>query len=464
MKKRKKCAENKRGQTGRASELLPGVTHPDAAGIDVGAEELVVAVDPQKTAEAVRTFGSYTGELHALRDWLLSCGVKTVAMESTGNYWIAAYQILEDAGIEVCLVNAKYVKGVPGKKTDVCDAQWLQQLHRAGLLRKSFRPHRQIVPIRYLTRHRASLVEASSQMLLHMQKVLTEMNLKLTQVLSDIDGKSALAIIEAIVAGERDREKLARLCDRRCRSTREERMAALEGDYREEYIFVLGQCLERWQRTQADLEKVDAKLQELLAALHEQGAASAEFARKPHHKRHKNCPSFEVFREAWHFYGVDLAAIDGVSAGLLTVLMSELGTGEQICAAFGSSGAFASWLGLCPDNRISGGRVLRAKTRSVKNRVANALRLAAFGLSNSKSKLGEFARRMKARLGKAEGITATAHKLARIIYSMIKTRASFDPQKAFAESPVNRTKRVKRLRSLAERLGFAVVENQPLAA
>ena len=452
---KKKNTKTRRRTNKKTRHLLDTNINPDAAGIDVGAEELVAAVPAERSAEPVRTFSTFTSGLHELRDWLLEHGVKTVAMESTGNYWIAAYQILEDAGLEVVLTNARHIKAVPGKKTDVCDAQWIQQLHRAGLLRKSFRPDRGIVPFRYLMRHRAGLVEKGSTCLRRMQKVLTEMNLKLHHVFSDIDGASSLAIIDAILGGERDPEVLWKLRDKRCRTTKADFLAAVEGDLRPEYLFVLGQELAAWREVGRQVAECDAQVEVLLA-----GVAGVTDAAAPVPCKkigHKNAPGFDVRAEAFRFYGVDLSTIDGVSTTTLAVLMSELGTGEQVLENFRSAGAFASWLGLCPDNRISGGKVLKSKTRPVANRVSAALRMCAFCLNNSKGKLGQFNRRMKGRLGKAEGITATAHKIARIIYGMIESRKPYDDAEAFKTNPISEAKRLRALEKAAKSLGMKLV-------
>lgn len=443
--------------TKKSKGVLERILHPDAAGIDVGAQELVVAVPEGRDERSVRTFESFTSSLFALRDWLLQCGIKTVAMESTGNYWIGIYGILEEAGLDVHLVNARHVKGVPGKKTDVCDARWLQQLHAAGLLAKSFRPPQEIAPIRYVMRHRSQLVESAGRHLLLMQKVLTEMNLKLQHVLSDIDGASARAIIDAILEGERDAEKLAALCDQRCRSPRAKIIAALQGDYRQEYLLVLAQCRNAWKRIQEDITQLDGELKGMISKVGEAAQESLPEGKPRQHALHKNSPAFDIYDEAWRFYGVDLSSIDGISAGTIATLMTELGTGSQIRAAFASGQAFCSWLGLCPDNRISGGKVLKAKTRTVSNRVATAFRLAAQALSHNKAQLGDYCRRMKARLGKAEGITATAHKLARIVFSMIANRQTFDESKAFQLSPLRKAKRIKTLKKAAEKLGFQLI-------
>lgn len=437
---------------------LNPAAHPDAAGIDIGAEELVAAVPPGRCEDTVRTFSGFTSGVLALRDWLLECGIKTVALESTGNYWIMTYGTLEDAGIEVYLVNARHVKGVPGKKTDVCDAQWLQQLHAAGLLKKSFRPHKDIVPLRYLMRHRGELIAEGARHLQHMQKVCNEMNLHLHHVFSDIDGVSAQRIISAILKGERDPAVLAALRDHRCRTPLEKIKEALRGDYRAEYLFVLGQCQRRWEQVGEALAECDTQIAMLAAAV--QGDSDAPLPPAPREQRrlHKNTPStLPIYEEAHRFYGVDLSAVPGVSAGVLTTLMSELGTGTQIRKAFRSTEAFASWLGLCPDNRVSGGKVLKAKTRKVPSRVAAALRMAAQALRQSQCRLGEFTRRIKARLGKAEGITATAHKIARILYGMIASGKAYDENEAFKLTPSSKARRILNLQKQAQAFGLQLV-------
>jgi hypothetical protein len=360
-------------------------THPDAAGIDVGAEEFVVSVPPDRCEVTVRTYATFTSGTHALRDWLLECGVKTAAMESTGNYWITLYDVLTAAGIDVYLVNARHVKGVPGKKTDVCDAQWLQQLHAAGLLRKSFRPALDIVPLRFLMPHRSEMVADAAKQLQLMQKSLTEMNLKLQHVFSDIDGVSAQAIIDAILAGERDPKKLAALRDKRCRSSAEDIIEALRGDYREEYLFVLGQSQRTYRQLREAIATCDEKLGELAAQVECEVSGPLPEAPKGQRNVGKNSLQFAVFETAWRFYGVDLGGVPGVSSGVLCALMSEVGTREQLLAAFSTPERFASWMGLCPDNRISGGKVLKARTRKVASRLAGAFRLGVFGLQSKRS-------------------------------------------------------------------------------
>jgi transposase len=443
-----------------ATAALNPSAHPDAAGIDIGAEELVTAVAPGRCENTVRTFSSFTSGVLALRDWLLECGIKTAALESTGNYWITTYTLLEEAGIEVYLVNARHVKGVPGKKTDVCDAQWLQQLHAAGLLKKSYRPHKDIVPLRYLMRHRAELVTEGARQVQLMQKVLSEMNLHIQHVFSDVDGQSAQRIISAILAGERDALKLAAMRDCRCRTPLAKILESLRGDYRAEYLFVLGQCQKRWTQCNEAVVECDEQLARLSAAVigdgQDQGPLPAPSNRRQH-SMHKNSLTIPIYEEAWRFYGVDLSTVPGIGAGTLAVLISELGTGSQIKSAFRSAEAFSSWLGLCPDNRVSGGKVLKAKTRKVPSRVAAALRLAAQGMRNTETMLGEYSRRMKARLGKAEGITATAHKLARILYGMITTRMPYNETEAFKQTPSSKARRLQNLQKQASKFGLQLV-------
>jgi transposase len=458
--KSSKRRRTKKATASAAKPALDLLTHPAAAGIDVGAEEFVAAVPPGPGGEDVdfvRTFPSFTSGVEALRDWLLTCGIKTAAIESTGNYWITLYDTLTQAGIEVYLVNARHIKGVPGKKTDVCDARWLQQLHAAGLLRKSFRPAQDIVPLRFVMRHRAEMCGDASRQLQHMQKALTEMNLKIHHVFSDIDGGSALAIIEAILAGERDADRLAALRDQRCKSPLETIKEALRGDYRPEYLFVLRQSYQSWQQLRAAMAECDLQIAALSAqVVRTVDAPLPPPAGKHQHRPHKNSPQMTIFHEAWRFYGVDLSLVPGAGASVLTMLMSEVGTREQLLSAFPTAAAFCSWMGLCPDNRISGGKLLKARTRKVPCRLAGALRLGAFGLNQSRNGMGDYHRRMKARLGKAEGTVATAHKLARILYAMIKNQTAYDENEAFKITPSAATRRRRRLERQAAALGLVL--------
>ncbi len=447
---------SKRKYNRKTKHLLTQNIHTDAGGIDIGAEELVVAVPPGRDSQPVRTFPSFTSDILEMRDWLVSCGITTVAMESTGSYWIPSYDILEEAGIKVCLVNARHVKGVPGKKTDVCDAQWLQQLHTAGLLKASFRPTRVVVAVRQLVRYRSQLVKDTGRHLQHMQKALTEMNVKLHHVFSDLDGVSAMRIIESILAGERDPETLWKLRDKRCRATRETFDKSIQGDWQESQLFILGQCLNTWKQTRESIEACNEKIKSLMDGVEKETGDPPPQAPGAQRRAGKNDPGFDVYQTAYHYYGVDLSSIDGIGAGAITTLMSEVGNARDLLTNFKSGGHFASWLGLCPDNRISGGKVLSCKTRRVVNRLAAALRMSAQGVMNSKSEMGNYCRRMKARLGKAEGTTAVAHKLARLIYALVQSKEPYDEAKAFQINAKTKARRIKSLKKMAKSLGMQV--------
>ena len=437
-------------------DLLQEIKNPNAGGIDLASAEAVVAVPMGRDPSAVRTFSLYTRGLHELRDWLLTCGITTVAVESTANYWVCLYDVLEEAGIEVWLVNARHVKRVPGRKTDVCDAQWLQRLHCSGLLTKAFRPAQQIVGLRHLMRHRAGLVQRAIAALQKVQKTLVECNLRLHHVLSDLDGATGQRLVEAILAGEHDPEKLALLRDRRCRVSHQELVDSLRGHYRPEYLFVLQQDWDHWKQTRVAIEQCDRKIDEWLKSVElEESYPEAKIESVA--RSHKNSFGLDLQQEALRFYGVDLCTIPGVSTSTVAVLMSEVGSRSDLLKHFANAQAFSSWLCLCPENRITGGKVFASKTRKSSNRLATALRMAAQGLSNAKSALGDYSRAMKARLGKAEGITATAHKLARIIFSMIATRQSYDPEKSFALTPRKRSRLIATMERRAQRLGFTLV-------
>lgn len=447
---------NPKSKPPKIHDLFEEIKNPDAAGIDLAASEAVVAVGVGRDTVAVRTFSLFTRGLHELRDWLQQCGVRTVALESTGNYWVCLYEVLEEAGIDVWLVNARHVKRVPGRKTDVCDAQWLQQLHRCGLLRKAFRPAQKIAGLRHVIRHRSALLQRAAAALQMVQKTLVECNLRLHHVLSDLDGVSGQRLVEAILAGEHDPKKLAQLRDGRCRVSTQQLIAALEGHYRAEYLFVLQQDWEHWKQTRAAIEQCDQKLEQLIKAIEVEQSEPPAKLEVPA-RSHKNSFSFNLQEEGLRFYGVDLCTVPGFSTSTLAVLMSEVGSAADLREHFANAQAFSSWLCLCPENRITGGKVFASKTRQSSNRLAAALRMAVQGLSHSKTALGDYCRAMKARLGKAEGVTATAHKLARIIYAMIAHQQNYDPLKPFAMTPRKQSRMIASLKRKAERLGLLLV-------
>lgn len=440
------------------------VLNPTAAGIDIGATEIYVAVHPECDPEPVRCFATFTGDLQRLADWLKTCGVDSVAMESTGVYWIPLFQLLEERGFEVCLVNARYYQNVPGRRTDVSDCQWLRHLHSVGLLRPSFRPADQVCALRSLVRHRESLIQAASSHVLRMQKALNQMNLQIHHVISDITGVTGLRIIQAVLDGERDPVKLAGLRDVRIKASEETIVKSLVGDYRREHLFTLRQSLAAWRNYQKLMTECDREIEEHLTGFDAKIDALANplpAAKVRRRSLYTNEPSFDLRGHLYRIFGVDLTAIPGISVLTAHTLLAEVGPD---LARFRSGAAFASWLGLCPDNDISGGKTLSVKTRPVNNRAATALRMAVNGLHKSQTWLGNFFRRMRAKLGPPKAITATAHKLARIVFQILSTRQPYD-ESIFAQSEQTARLRTEaRLKAQAKALGFHLVPAEPTAA
>ena len=441
-----------RKKTRLQSVTEPPQVRPDVAGIDISPEVIYVAVDARHQMP-VRRFGTFTGELRRIADWLRECGVRSVAMESTGVYWIPLYQVLEECGIEIYLVNARHYKNVPGRKTDVCDSAWLQYLHAVGLLQGSFRPEQQICAFRMVLRHRQALVQFASQHIQHMQKSLDQMNVQVHRVLSDITGLSGLAIMDAIVAGERDGRRLAALRHGRVQASEETIVAALEGDYRAEHVFTLQLSLESYRHYQSQIATCDRRLRTMLDQL--EGRSDCQQAPPPARKKMRTPKDEQLRAKFFRIFGTDLTAIPSVNVGTVEVLLGEVGPDLR---RFRSAGAFANWLGLCPNETITGGRVLASKTRQVESRLALSLRMAAESLCRDKSYLGVFYRHMKARLrGAPEAITAAAHKLARIIYTLIVKGVPYDDG-VFAEvEQRNREKQRLRLIKQARTMGYNLV-------
>jgi transposase len=375
-------------------------------------------------------------------------------MESTGVYWIPLYQILERRGLQVFLVNAQHVKNVPGRKSDVSDCQWIQYLHSVGLLKPSFRPPDEICVIRSLWRHRESLVQMAAEHIMHMQKALSEMKLQLHHVLSDITGLSGLKILDSILAGERDPVKLASLCNGRVRSPREVVAKSLEGDYREEHLFALRQSLAGYRFYQSLLAEVDLELEAKTRELPQAVDGSEEMPTRTKecaYHRAGNEPAFDLRSEMFRIAGVDLTNVPGISALTAYTILMEVGPDVS---RFRNASAFASWLGLCPEKQVSGGKVLYSRSRKVKNRGAIALRLGAHCLYRAKNYLGQFHRRMKWRLGGPEAVTATAHKLARIVYHMLSTKEPYSEEVLVACDHLASKRAETRLRRQAANLGY----------
>jgi len=444
----------------RSHPPLPTL-HPHAAGLDVGAREIYVAVPPGPGGRTVRSFPTFTEDLHALRDWLRDCGVTTVAMESTGVYWIPLFQILEAAGIEVCLVNARHCKNLPGRKTDVQDCQWLQYLHSVGLLRGSFRPADQVCAVRAILRHRDALVRGAGRCVSHLHKALTQMNVQLQHVISDLTGVTGQAILEALLAGERDPQKLAALKDHRIKASRDTIAKSLRGDWRAEHLFTLRQTHALWRQHQALIAECDAQIETMLQAFDSKAdAQSAPLppAKAGNKKPQRNEPQFAARAECYRVLGVDLTAVPGFATPTVLVLLGELGPG--FADKFTTAKHFGSWLGLCPDNRITGGKIYSVRTRDVKSRVAEALRLAAQSLHRAQNYFGDLYRRWRARLGGPKAITAMAHKLARILWHLLKFKAPFNPDVFAKEEAKMKHRQLSRLQNLAASLNYTLVHNQ----
>ena len=461
MKSQKRCAAK------------PKVTQPvaprqaDAAGIDLGSTELWVAVPPERREEAVRCFGTFTADLNALAAHLKACGIRSVAMESTGLYWIPVYQVLADAGFEVCLVNARHVKNVPGRKSDVRDCQGLQYLHSVGLLRGSYRPAQAVCAARSVWRYRQNLVSQSAQQVQHLQGALDQMNLKLHFVLDDLTGMSGQAILAAIVAGERDPQALAKLRHHRVKASEAVVAKALEGDWRSEHLLVLKLAWENWQHLQAQIGRCDEQLWAYTRPLEaatlvsqpppvtpaEKGAtaAPAPAPKRGRKKASKNQPAGPWHEELQRLFGLDLTAIPGISVMTALILWTELGPD---LSAFKSAAAFASWLCLCPDNDTSAGKVLRRQTRRSQHRVRQALRMAACSLYADKSALGDKFRRLRARLGAPKAITAMAHQYARIIWHLLSHHEPFELSVFAEQEAAHQRRQLKRLAASARHLGY----------
>ena len=432
---------------------LPQV-NPHAAGIDVGGASHFVAVPPDCDAESVREFSSFTGDLYRLADWLQACGIETVAMESTGVYWIPLFQVLEERGFDVKLVDARQLKRVPGRKSDVADCQWLQQLHAFGLLAGAFRPDDQICVLRSYMRQRAMLVTYAGQHVQHVQKALVQMNLQLAVVLEDITGATGMKIIRAVLAGERDPYRLAALRHGKCKHDEATIAAALQGDWREEHLFALEQAVGLIEAYEARIAACDTRIEAHLATF-----ADADPTAPPPvgtlRRADRHDLGFDATAELHRLAGVDLTAVPGLGAHTALKLISETGLDMT---KWPSAKHFGSWLGLAPNNRVSGGKVLSRRSLPTANRAAAALRVAAQALHRSKSSLGAFLRRKAAHLGMPKAITATAYKLARIVFSMLATGT---PYRELGQDAYERTYSARVLRSLSRRadnLGYDLVK------
>jgi len=454
----------KRTPPRQASAKSMPVMEANAAGIDVGAREMYVAIPPDRDTERVRVFPTFTRDLEALADWLVEQGITTAAMESTGVYWIPLYQILEDHGIRVCLVNARHMKNVPGRRTDWHECQWLQYLHAVGLLRAAFRPESEVVAIRSVMRHRKRLVETAGVHIRHVHKALTQMNLQIHHIINDITGVTGTAIIESILAGQRDAAELAKLRQPEIRADKETIRKSLEGDWRREHLFALRQSWELYGTYLSSIKACDQEICEMLGG----HKPKADPAKKPlpnetkrrTKRKHKRTGDFrfDVRTEAYKQFGVDVTRIPGLE-GIALVLYSEVGNDMS---RWSSASQFASWTALCPDNDKSGGRVLWTGVRQVKNRAGQLFRQAANSLHHSQTQMGEYLRRMKAKLGAEAGITAAAHKIARIFYAVVKNQVEYDDTTWHQQDLARQRRFEAKVRRQARGLGFELVPIQPV--
>ena len=427
----------------------------DAAGLDIGDDEIYACVPKDRSDPSVRVFLTFTADIHALADWLHDCRISTVALEATGVYWIPIFDILEQRGFDVCLVNPRQIKF--RKKTDVLDCQWIQQLHSYGLLNGSFRPPDDIRALRSLIRHRESLIKARSPHIQHMQKALVQMNVRLTNVIKDITGVTGMLIIRDIVAGQHDPHILAQHRHFRCKRSQDDIAKALQGNYRPELVFILQQALELFDFYSDHIKACDTQLEQLFTQFDPQVDVDAHPLKPRKRKRNApegNEPDFNLRLYLYQLAGVDLTQIDGVNALTVQTVLSEIGTDMS---KWPTVKHFTSWLGLSPRNDISGGKVLKRGTKKTHNPASQALRMAASSLSRSDSALGAFYRRMRAKFGPQKAITTTAHKLARIFYFMLKRREEYvDPGESYYQEKY-RQRVVRNLNRKAKALGFQLV-------
>lgn len=469
---------HKQGSAGPTRQMP--LIHRHAAGIDVGATEHYVCVPEDAVCESespVRVFGAFTADLDQLVEWLQASKVSTVAMESTGIYWLPLAQKLEAAGIDFVLVNARHLKCVPGRKTDIKDCQWLQQLHSYGLLSGSFRPGPDICALRSLMRHRENLTQSAGRALQHMQQALGQMNVHLHHAVSDLDGETGMRILEAILAGERNPKNLVKLRDKQCSKTSPNELeAALQGDWRPEHLFVLKQALETYRHVIGQIAVCDQEVENMLAKLalpqadlsESERPANPPAAPENHKKRKKRFYTRkhgtglkkDLTEELKRVCGVDLTQVIGLNVLGVLIILSEIG---RDMSPWRNAKAFSSWLGLCPGNKISGGKVLSSRTVHVVNRVATLLRTVAPAVGKSDTWLGSFHRRMRARLGPAAANTATARKLATVIYHLLKYQEEYiDVDRLVYETKIRKV-RLNKLKKQAEELGFQLVEMKKAA-
>jgi transposase len=440
----------------KAADLPVELRHVNlnAAGIDIGSDRHMVGVPAGRDEVSVREFGAFTSDLHALADWLEKCGVTTVAMESTGVYWIPLFEILERRGFEVKLVDARKTKNVSGRKSDVLDCQWLQTLHTYGLLTGAFRPADDVCVLRGYMRQKEMLVQLSSMHIQHMQKAMQQMNLLLHNVVSDITGLTGMTILKAIIAGERDPKVLASHRDSRCRNSAQTIARSLVGNYREEHLFALTQAVDLYETYQAKINDCEEAIARFLAtqALRTNDEPSASQKNIPARQRIR--AGVDLRSNFFKLTGVDLFSIPGLGADTLLTILAEVGFDMT---PWKTEKHFASWLALCSGTKISGGKILDRRSKRSTNRASQAFRLAASSLARSKTALGGFYRRIRARIGAPQAVTATAHKIAIIFYSMLKNRTTYEEIGENAYQQRFKERRLKVMQKQALSLGYQLI-------
>lgn len=456
----KSISKEQKSQEAQSSSSSLPVLFPDTAGIDIGSKSHFVAIPSERDENPVREFSTFTADLHKMVKWLKECNIKTIIMESTGVYWIPAFELLESSGFDVKLVNARHVKNVSAHKTDVLDCQWLQQLGTFGLMKGAFRPANAILALRAYLRQRNMLIKSASTHVLHMQKALTQMNLHLHNVISDITGVTGIAIIKNIVAGVTDPKVLAALRNERCHNSEEIIEASLTGNYRTEHLFSLKQALELYDYYTQKITECDHQIAEEAKKLETKcnpeklNLLKKNSLTKKLKKPKKHEYPFDLRSELIRITGVDLTKIPAIGASTALTIVSEIGLDMS---RWRTAKNFASWLGLCPGNKVSGGKKLSGKTKPCANRVAIALRLAANTLYKSECAFGAFLRRMKARLGSPKAITALAHKLAKLIYTMLKYGHEYVEKGVEFYEELYKKRREASLRKKAKELGYDLV-------
>lgn len=440
--------------------------NPQAVGIDVGADSLFVCAGRADGTQLIREFLTFTDDLNEMVRWLIGLGCRDAAMESTGVYWIPPYDIMSEAGLKVSLVDARLLNAVPGRnKTDVLDCQWIQQLHSYGLLNHAFRPDDQGVTFRGYVRQLSRLTEAASTQVQLMHKALTQMNIQLRQVLSNIIGVTGMQIIRAIVAGERNAVALAEYRDCRCKSKKEDIIKALVANYRPELVFSLAQALDGYDFLQKQITECEQEITPLIT----NWKTTNDNDQISENQRTDTCNeivnpkinSEQTIKNLEKILGVDLTKIPGIGVNSAVKLLAEIGTN---ISDFATSKHFASWMGVSPGNKISGGKVLNSKTKPTANRVAQILRLASNSLYRSKTALGEFLRRMKVRIGASAAITATAHKLAEIIYTMLTKKKEYKEAGKDAYKRRHEERMLANMKRKAADMGYTLVKNEPQVA